>query len=189
MDIKIDNKLSHLTEIEINELMNKYYKNEKASDLVEEYKIPISPSRLYTIFPPQLCENTFCPYCQSQMFIKRLSKSSIYSNNIAYCPNCNHQNYNFCNCNNCSEKRRTYAEIQKKKQLEATKQKMQIIKDFYNIDNYSPININDLSFRYRVYLGALLRTSLSEDMSTILPLESTEIKLAPTPEYSKKITS
>ncbi|AJG96774.1 hypothetical protein LF65_00083 [Clostridium beijerinckii] len=187
MDIKIDSKLSHLTEIEINELMNKYYKNEKASDLVEEYQIHINPSRLYTIFPPQLCENTFCPYCQSQMLIKRPSKSSIYSNNIAYCPTCNHQDYNFCNCNNCSEKRKIYAEIKKMKQLEANKQKKQTIKDFYNLDNYSPININDISFRDRVYLGALLRTSLSEDMSTIFPLENAEIKLAPTPEYSKEI--
>lgn len=122
------------------------------------------------------------------MLIKSSSKtSSKYSLNAAYCPYCGHKENGFCHCNECTKKRQIDAENREIERLRIFQEKRRLIEESYNINLYPPVNISDLTFRDRVYLGALLRTSLSEDMKSILPLKDAERKLSPTSEYTKEL--
>jgi hypothetical protein len=186
--IELDERLAHLSQSEINALINRYYANEKAKLLVEEYKINVNPSKLYTIFPPIICEDKVCPCCGNYMLIKRTSKSSYsYGINTAYCINCRHEDSSFCHCTYCEDKRK----ILKLKKQEEEKKLIQVKKEkiynTYNIENWKMFDYDSLSFRQKVYLGALLRLALSEDMKTIMSLQYIEQKLAPTMEYTKEV--
>lgn len=188
IQIKIDKKLEHLSEEEIDTLMNRYYNNERARDLIEEYKIEINPSKLYTIFPPIICDDKVCTYCGKPMLIKRASKSSYrYNTNNAYCVNCGHEDSHFCNCSYCQEKRKVEKIKREEEQKKITQKKRKLINNTYDLNKYKPIRIDELGFREKVFLGALLRTALSEDMKIIKPLEIAERNLAPTLGYTKEI--
>ncbi|GIM29305.1 hypothetical protein CPJCM30710_19710 [Clostridium polyendosporum] len=187
-EVKLNEKLAHLTEQEVNTLMNRYYNNNKAKDLVEEYKIDINPSKLYTLFPPTVCDEKLCPYCANPLLIKRPSKSSYsFNTNNAYCINCGHEDSMFCNCTHCQEKKRI-AELKKEEeQKKIAQRKRVLINETYNLNKYKPVKINELTLRDKVYLGALLRIALTEDMKKIKPLEYVERTLAPTLGYTKEI--
>lgn len=188
IQIKIDKKLEHLGEEEIATLINRYYSNEKAKSLVEEYKIEINPSKLYTLFPPIIYEDKLCIYCGKPMLIKRPSKSSCgYGRNNAYCINCGHEDSHFCNCSYCREKIKLEEIKLEEEQKKIVQDKRNLINDTYDLNKYKPVRIEDLGFREKVFLGALLRTALTEDMKIIKPLEVAERKLAPTLNYTKEI--
>lgn len=182
----IDERLSHLTIEEINELIKEYYADIKTSELIDKYKIDITPSRLYTIFPPIVCEDDLCPYCNLPMLLKRSSKSG-YSISNKYCQICGHEESVFCKCDNCNKK----GNIEKEKREEERRRildiKKQKIEDVYKLGRYIPVRVKDLTFLDKVYLGALLRSALSEDMSYIIPIGKIEKSLSPTLEYDKKI--
>ncbi len=61
-----------------------------------------------------------------------------------------------------------------------------MINDTYDLNKHNPVSIEQLGFREKVFLGALLRTALSENMKIIKPLEVAERSLAPTLVYTKE---
>lgn len=188
IQIKIDKKLEHLSKEEIEGLMNRYYNNEKVKDLIEEYKIEINPSILYTIFPPMICKDKVCIYCGKPMLIKRTSKSSYrYNINNAYCINCGHEDSYVCNCSHCVERRKIEKVKREEEQKKIAQRKRNLINDTYDLNKHNPVSIEQLGFREKVFLGALLRTALSENMKIIKPLEVAERSLAPTLVYTKEI--
>ena len=189
IEIELDERLKHLSHAEIETLINRYYAGEKVKELIEEYKINISPSALYTIFPPQISDKT-CPNCGLQMLIKRKSESAspYWLNAInEYCGRCDHKNNSYCNCEYCNKKRQEYALEQEKERNRIIQLKRELIQEEYDIGKYESVDIQKLSFTQKVYLGSLLRLALNEDMIIINPLGTIERNLAPTADFSSEI--
>ena len=190
IEIELDERLKHLSDVEIETLINRYYAGEKVKELIEEYKINISPSKLYTLFPPQISQDKTCPNCGLPMLIKRKSKSaSPYCSNAIneYCGGCGHKNNSYCNCEYCNKKRQEYALEQEKERNRTIQLKRELIEELYDTGKYELINVEDITFTQRIYLGALLRLALDEDMVVINPLVSVEKKLAPTIDFTIEI--
>ncbi len=71
----LDKRIAHVKEEQIVELMQKYYEGEKVSKILDEYKIEISVSQLYSLFPPAITDEK-CIHCESSMVKSWESKSS-----------------------------------------------------------------------------------------------------------------
>lgn len=178
MNLHINEKLKHLDLESIEELMRLYYSNEKNNkELISLYNIDIkSPSLLYKLFPPQKLDNSFCPCCESDLYINRPSKSaSSYSINPEFCPVCNHIEISTCDCDFCVEKRHLERKALEEKRKLEIKNRRNLVLNHYPISNLDSLHLDDISFRDKVYLGSLLRASLAEDLSTILPVEDTNL--------------
>lgn len=48
----LDKRIAHLTKEQIVDLMQKYYEGEKVAKILDEYKVKINASQLYSLFPP-----------------------------------------------------------------------------------------------------------------------------------------
>ena len=188
-EIEIHEKLRHLTMLQIESLMNKYYNGIKASDIIKEYNIDTTSSKLYTLFPPIICEDIICPVCNEPMYKERDSKSSYsWNKKKPFCAICGHTDEIICKCNYCIAEREKVRKLNEERKVRILQEKREKIKKVYDL-NIVPVNYSELNFREKVFLGALLRTSLSEDMEVILPLNDVERELAPTIGYIKEILS
>lgn len=188
-EIEIHEKLRHLTMLQIESLMNKYYNGVKASDIIKEYNIDTTSSKLYTLFPPIICEDIICPVCNEPMYKERDSKSSYsWNKKKPFCAICGHTDEIICKCNYCIAEREKVRKLNEERKVRILQEKREKIKKVYDL-NIVPVNYSELNFREKVFLGALLRTSLSEDMEVILPLNDAERELAPTIGYIKEILS
>lgn len=188
-EIEIHEKLRHLTMLQIESLMNKYYNGVKASDIIKEYNIDTTSSKLYTLFPPIICEDIICPVCNEPMYKERDSKSSYsWNKKKPFCAICGHTDEIICKCNYCIADREKVRKLNEERKVRILQEKREKIKKVYDL-NIVPVNYSELNFREKVFLGALLRTSLSEDMEVILPLNDAERELAPTIGYIKEILS
>lgn len=188
-EIEIHEKLRHLTMLQIESLMNKYYNGVKASDIIKEYNIDTTSSKLYTLFPPIICEDIICPVCNEPMYKERDSKSSYsWNKKKPFCAICGHTDEIICKCNYCIAEREKVRKLNEERKVRILQEKREKIKKVYDL-NIVPVNYSELNFREKVFLGALLRTSLSEDMEVILPLNDAEGELAPTIGYIKEILS
>ena len=179
-EIEIHEKLRHLTMLQIESLMNKYYNGVKASDIIKEYNIDTTSSKLYSLFPPIICEDIICPVCNEPMYKERDSKSSYsWNKKKPFCAICGHTDEIICKCNYCIAEREKVRKLNEERKVRILQEKREKIKKVYDL-NIVPVNYSELNFREKVFLGALLRTSLSEDMEVILP---------PTIGYIKEILS
>ena len=188
-EIEIHEKLRHLTMLQIESLMNKYYNGVKASDIIKEYNIDTTSSKLYTLFPPIICEDIICPVCNEPMYKERDSKSSYsWNKKKPFCAICGHTDEIICKCNYCIAEREKVRKLNEERKVRILQEKREKIKKVYDL-NIVPVNYSEPNFREKFFLGALLRTSLSEDMEVILPLNDAERELAPTIGYIKEILS
>lgn len=175
--------------LQIESLMNKYYNGVKVSDIIKEYNIDTTSSKLYTLFPPIICEDIICPVCNEPMYKERDSKSSYsWNKKKPFCAICGHTDEIICKCNYCIAEREKVRKLNEERKVRILQEKREKIKKVYDL-NIVPVNYSELNFREKVFLGALLRTSLSEDMEVILPLNDAERELAPTIGYIKEILS
>lgn len=191
MKNKYQDKLSHLTKEQIEELMTRYYNGEKNDSLIEEYNIDIRNSLLSKTFPMKTHLDIICPFCNIPMVSQRESKSaSSWSCEDIFCEQCFHKyNTSFCYCENCKENKKILEEIKKQEEKILNDEKREIILNTYLDECSDPVNINDLSIKDKLYISALLRTSLSEDLQYISPISSTKSKLAPTEKYKINVIS
>lgn len=158
-----DNKLGHLNEEEIENLINRYYDGEKVAELINEYNIIYKASNLYTLFPPKVMNDTKCPYCDNSMYRDYGPRNNRH-NEVTYCISCGHKYNVECSCEYCKNKKRN------------------IINNEYK-NNNSKVDINNISFKNRVYLAAFLRGTESKDIENekiVLPLVKFCRKIAPT---------
>jgi hypothetical protein len=176
---EIHKKISHLTEMQINELIKRYYNDEKIGTLLDEFNIKARPSELVGLFPPVIYSDEVCIYCDASMISYRKSRSDNGNPKII-CPKCNHINSMQCACEQCRLIRRTEQEAE-------LKRKKELVKEKYSLDKVQSVEFNTLNFRGRIYLGALLRAGIEEDYSKIKALSLQDAKLSPTSEMSKEI--
>jgi hypothetical protein len=172
-------KLSHLSDKEIKDLIRRYYDKEKVSDLLKEYNIKLRPSQLVKHLPPEILDEK-CIYCDLNLIKPRQSRDYYWSEPEAYCPNCKHENDASCTCENCSEIRR------RKRELERLR-KQEILDQVLRIEESSKVDLDSLTFTQKVYLGALLREGISEDFNYIKPIRYYINPLSPTSELQSEI--
>jgi hypothetical protein len=175
----INEKLSHLTKDEINELIEFYYLGENIGELIKAYRINTDRHNLSYLFPPQVLEDIKCKYCGFPMWKDRFSRSNR-RNNIAYCPNCRHKDTPDCQCENCRKLQQEL--LQKQHEIK----KANLLKTI-NMDLYNPLHYCDIHDEYKIYLGALVRAGLSENLAYIIPLDSFSEKFTPFPSFDKEI--
>ncbi|HLZ17192.1 MAG TPA: hypothetical protein VKQ08_09135, partial [Cyclobacteriaceae bacterium] len=113
--------LDHLSENEIQSLIDRYYKNEKTADLLDEFKLTIKPTELVKLFPPKSLE-TKCPYCSSNMVVKYRARGS-FSNESPECPVCKHKEDRTCWCKGCREKEIRLKELEREQQRQREEKK------------------------------------------------------------------
>lgn len=159
--MEINEKLSHLSKDDLRNLIERYYKNDKVSDLINEFNIDCRPSELIKLFPLEEFKDILCDYCNVPM-VRKLKSRNEHSSGVIYCPSCLHRLEDIdCNCDNCNEKKRY---------LLLSKQEVS-----------RKIDINELSLRDRIYIATLLRGvewNEFNDKIIIYSLESTDKKLA-----------
>lgn len=189
-------KLSHLTNEQVNDLMRRYYdKNgDSISQLIKEYKIDVSLNQLYTLFPKKVFEEK-CEYCDVNLEANYVSRTvagySFWEKDKFWedekkCPKCGHKHSQLrCNCSKCrqqeeEERRRRQQQEENLKDIQRAK-----IKYVYGTRVNSPLNIDQLDFVDRVYLGAVMRGFLAEDLSYIEPINPNI--LAPTEKMAVEI--
>lgn len=182
----IPSELTHLTVEEIKNLLRSYYNNEKnISDLIDEYNLNVSNSTLYLLFPLIVHKARFCIYCNSPMITKRPSKSSYNINNFpglgVTCPKCKHEFYeDNCKCDTCIFLK------EEKKKAEEIEQRIKI-NNVYDLNKLNPRKYEDLNIYEKLYLTALAREGLGEDLRKIKPISIFDRKLAPTAQYAISI--
>lgn len=184
-------KLLHLNEEQIEELMRRYYDGEKNDLLIKEFNIDIRTSLLVKTFPLKIHNDVLCPYCEIPMVSHRESKSSYsFSHPKIFCKECQHKNNDhYCRCLNCEKYREEQEELRKQKQSKLDEAKRQILLESYEYENSMPISVDELTIKDKLYVCALLRTSLSESLTSINPLTSVKANLAPTTKYKMNIIS
>jgi len=162
IESNLKDKLSHLSQDEIETLMKRYYSGEKVKELIDEYDLDISASLLYKSFPKSKKEGELCDYCDITLEYEAHSRSS-WRSNLAMCPNCGHYNSEFCTCEKCQE-------IAAKKE-ELIKEK---IASRYFIDKSNPRYYNELSLEEKVFLGAYIRKFYDYEKDLIQSLDNDE---------------
>lgn len=186
----LDKNLEHLSKEQILEVIKKYYKDEKIKDILEEYEIPVTPSRLVRIFPTRFV-NEECEKCGAQLVVNFESKTNNYMNSKQpYCTECGHsRDAIVCNCTSCKEERmeaHLKAEALRKK---AKQEKKEIITNALKGHEEPEILEWNLTEEDRLYISVILRAALSEDMSVIEPLNTVERSrsIAPTEKLQTEI--
>lgn len=166
-------KLSHLSTQEIHTLMQRYYaidSGETAKGLIEEYGIDTVPSNLVRIFPNICCEEK-CEYCSVPLEIRPIAKSNLRNHIFEepkICPNCKHTlSSRVCNCKSCVEKRKSNL-------IEKAETARNQIRTIYG-KTCPPVKYEELNLVQKVFLGALLRGYLSEDLMTIQGMDPYKI--------------
>ena len=171
--------LSHLSDAEIEILIQRYYDGEGATKLIKEYDLSVRATELYKLFPPEVCEDKICEHCGGYLVIERPSKAWKNSPRFTrdmYCPNCNHRPYDSqCNCEKCV-----------KKENEIKLERLAKIKEVYSKEK-TPINFSELSFENKVFLGTLCRALCKENLFEITPYTDSKVVLAPTEDFCAQI--
>ena len=169
-------KLNHLNDQEIEELVNRYYQGEKVSDLIKQFKIDVIPSKLVSTFPA-LITNIECIHCGDiKLEKRRVSRSSLQTSK-ASCPICKHKNDGICYCENCRKNRQ---ELKKDHQQFCR----EIIREEYDLRGLMPRPLDELTFENTFNLFCLFRHSVSEDLIYSDPFGFNDVPLSPTGDYS-----
>ncbi|CAA6817099.1 MAG: Unknown protein [uncultured Sulfurovum sp.] len=190
MKNKYQDKLVHLTENEIEDLIKRYYDGEKNEVLIDEYNIDIRSALLVKTFPPKVHLDRLCPFCNITMFSYRESKSS-FSKETIFCKECKHElNSSYCPCIRCKGNRLEKERLAKEEKRTLENREREVILDEYRRDKEDSIDISELDIQMKLYLSSLLRASLSEDLKDIKPLSNSSLKLTPITSdntYERKI--
>lgn len=177
----VSDKLVHLSDEQIDNMLNEYYQKNKVSELIKKYNIDITSSKFVTILPYEVnFEGLVCDYCGEQVYIKYLSRNSFDTEEYI-CRSCGHMpNRPRCACNGCKNKAKQNAVIERKKQESEEQQNEMFIRIWLEIDAGNAVYEDTLTFEQKVYLGAFLREGIYEDYSCIKPINFFTTPIAPT---------
>lgn len=150
----LDEKLSHLDDMQISALVKRYYKGEKIFDLLKEFNIQCLPSAFHKLLPHVIDSSEKCPACNSPMANKLESKSGLgFSKDAVKCSQCKHIDFHNCDCEYC---------LDLKSKLKVSHQvSMKILIDEYCKTFLSQpvfITVHDITLEMAVALLALVRT-------------------------------
>jgi hypothetical protein len=146
-------KLVHLAESQVTELITRYYNGENISALISEYGIDCKPNFFYKVLPPIVSAGSVCPNCGGVMLSPRVSRTTIPadSSNTLRCSKCRHEEIRFCKCTWCRKH-------SKGRKLSRPGQPSLFLDQFSNSQyGYQEIKVEDLTFELAVSLVALVR--------------------------------
>lgn len=174
MPLQIHEKLSHLSQQQIESLVERYISGEKATALIEDYSIATTPSNLVNLLPPTICAELTCPYCENENLVRKITARRSYSSEEPRCPNCGHIESGYCRCSNCQAQAKQQREL-----MEVNKRRL--IHSVYQLPNHDLPPPSDIQLSDAVYLLALFRHSVSEDLRIAAPFSDQLPLFAPTP--------
>jgi hypothetical protein len=178
--MQIHPKLTHLSVEQITDLLKKFDDpSYPLKDIISEFSLKTTPGALNGLLPPLIHEDSPCPYCTEIVLYSRRPTRSGRVSPGKYCPVCGHKDANYCYCQNCSEIR-----AKDREWLEGTKR--DIIRENFRVRDWHG-DIECLTLRDAVYISALVRQSLSEDLMRVEPYALGPPKLAPTEDYTRDI--
>ena len=174
-------KLAHLTPEQVDDLITRYYEDEKLASLIEAFNIDAKPAGLVHLFPPLVHEDLPCPYCPDKNLIsKRPARTSVprYPES-PHCPGCRHRHTEWCPCKPCRAK--TDAA-----RRESEKKKRQLIEATY-IRAHDFLPPEDLTLQDAVFLMAIARQAATDDLAYLKPYNEYAGTLAPLPDCQHDI--
>lgn len=182
----MNKRIAHLSEQQLQDLIDRYYKKEKIADLLKEFNVSAKPSELLKLFPPKQIEEK-CPYCSVNLVEKYSSREYSWRKEYPQCPNCDHTIGGYCRCVNCIRSEKARLEDERLKAQRIEDEKSEFLRT--HLQNYGnrEVELESLSFSEKVYLGALLREGLSEDFLSINPIDIFHNPLAPTNDFRKEM--
>lgn len=157
-----NDKLSHLSQEQVKNLIDRYYGDEKVIDLIKEYNIDVAPGNLVHLFPPIEMEET-CPYCTGVKMVSPRPAKSYINGYKPVCPSCGHKGSGRCVCNNCYEAQKKEIEEQDRLREEREKRKISLIQEVLSVKHNEEVPFERLSFKDIVILGAFVREGILED--------------------------
>ena len=154
--------IEHLSDEELNKLIDEYYLGENQIVLSEKYNIKTS-GNIIKLFP-EVVLDSFCIYCKTVKIHGKLisRKTPKFSSAWEYgrCPNCGHkEGAKFCYCINCE---RGNVIIQK----ERNDKRDSIQLNEYRSQNNS-LDISFLTVQERIFIGALFKAGYFDDLTQI----------------------
>ena len=164
--------------------MERYQGKEKVAVLIEKFGIDAKPGNLIYLFPPIIHEDLFCQYCEDTNLVSNIASRTSYSSSsqTPHCPKCMHQNSERCWCGNCIEKANVAQE-------EAARRQSDFVKAAYTREVEPPPSVNNITLRDAVFILAMARHSLTEDMKFVEPFSNDEVALAPLYEFQNDIVT
>lgn len=178
--MQVHQKLAHLSDKQIADLLQKY--NDPSiplKDIISAFSINSTPSAFHVLLPLQVHADSPCLYCPGVLLQSRRLSRSGYASPEKRCPACGHRDSAYCRCQNCRE---TAAREQRR--LEEIKRDA-VRKDLGG--RYWNGGVESLTLRDAVYISALIRQSLSEDLLTVDPYAFGPPQLAPTSDHLQEI--
>lgn len=178
--------ISHLSHLEMKELIGGYKSGEKVGDLMRKFKINLSPNQLRRMLPPEKLD-LYCHVCDAQMVqeVPARKANQLFVGKIS-CPNCGHMNSCICPCLHCIQERKRLAEEEK------AKLKTKILNAILAEQLRSPNNIcflENLSLAESVAFLALTRCCPIDDQYLCGPLVSNTVPFAPTAALRNELLS
>lgn len=163
-------RFAELSETQVKSFIESYYKGGKVKEPLMALGVKENFKHIHELFPPEVLEET-CEYCGKNLLKKRLARNNTNEEAIkasVYCPNCNHKpRIEKCDCEKCR---------QKPERLEGERRKT--IREYWGKEREG-VEFEKLSFREKVFLGSVLRTSCEEDLKTIQPARKSITKIVP----------
>ena len=161
----ISPRIKHLTEEQVYILLKRYYEGEGIKNLIEEFKLDADPSLFIRLFPIVETDEP-CAYCGTKLTGKVGSRSSNHEGLLNLlnleCPNCAHNNSDFCKCSTC---KRLWAQ----NKIEQQKRMLENALLPYKHPKHQMIKEEDLSLYEILMLCVLIRTHLSLDGNYLTP--------------------
>jgi hypothetical protein len=178
---RIHPRLAHLTPDRIDELVARYYaRTDKVGDLMKEFGISGNPSSFLSLLPPIVHVGQHCHFCSAIAMVSDRTTRDRTDRAIPYCPTCRHVSEGGCRCANCERLRAS-----SRAELE-TKKRAAIEKSFppARAVERQPEGLTQTS---ALYILALLRHSVTEDLRWASPYQDKKEPLVPTWEMRKDV--
>lgn len=169
--------ISHLSPLELDELLAGYLSGEKAVELIRRYKIDAPSNQLRTLLPPKLLDQ-ICSICGANMaeeVPKRAGKKLLAGKVI--CTACGHEEHCKCRCQHCVMARYRQALEEKVRRRETIRSAIAAEQTKFRHTTFS---IKDMSFAEAVGFLALIRCCPIDAQFICGPLTASPVPYAPT---------
>ncbi|PKQ62529.1 hypothetical protein BZG02_12460 [Labilibaculum filiforme] len=176
ISLKIHEKLSHLSQEQINDLCHRYEAGEVNKGLIKEFEIDTYISGLVNLLPPKMTSEN-CVHCKKTLWVQR-SKPSSYSKNT-FCLECGHESSWTCRCDNCKESERL-------EQEQRTQKVQKLIKSRFNPPE-AKRQLVDVNNEELIYLSAFIRASDTESSFSDISFHNSSFKLSPNKYFDQEI--
>lgn len=171
----LDERLCHLSEMQVNALVSRYYQGEKVATLLTEFNIQCLPTALYKLLPHVIHPKQKCTVCGSPIATRLKSRSRMtFAKDAVKCSQCEHIEFAHCRCEHCLRVKKESDEIH-----QAT---MKVLINEY-CHSFSPkpkiSHVQDISLQTAVALLSLVRTCHPNEDGTFKSITKNLLPYAP----------